>query len=162
MAQPNKIVLAAVGGIFIILLAAGLMADPMPLPAEDGEYAALVREVGPGPSIRVDKVEFLDGEEARRAAAEDTECEAENAEECVPSLSSGFYVRNTEQAEIVVPVAPGALIRTQDGGSPVLYQRSFDGFEAQFRETAEYLRYSPFRIRVENGAAVLIEQQYLP
>jgi hypothetical protein len=107
--------------------------------------------------IIADEVEYLEGDAARAAAASDTSCAPEDLDDCVPTLASGFYIRNTATATEAYPVSPRADILLQEEARP--QSRTIGDLEGRLRENPTPL---PANIQLQDGMVVHIEELYMP
>ncbi len=77
----------------------------------DGEYVVQINAVNQTVEdtiIAMRHVAYFEGPEARIAAAKEIECDGQ-IEECVPTLESGYYVRQSNNAPFEVPVPAGKV-----------------------------------------------------
>lgn len=128
----------------------------MPRVAID-ELALLVGASAETATVTVDPVEWLTGEGAVRAVAQDTECEIENAEDCMPSLANNFYIRNEYREEITYTVSPGAQVYLQDNA-----QETPATLEELVSRRSEYAMPFPVRIDRRGSVVLRIAEVYLP
>lgn len=123
------------------------------------QFFGLIRKVE-GNTLVIDEVEFLSGEEARRLAAEDTDCPISKVEECVPSLNNDFYIRNKDtHVQVYVLGQSVSVSILPNPGSPDLASTSVASFLREFPRIGIAL---PFMFEQENGLIVSAVEQYTP
>jgi hypothetical protein len=116
-----------------------------------------VRTSATSTGIVTDEVEYLEGDAARAAAASDTPCTTGNIEDCVPTLASGFYIRNTSTTTQEYPVSPRADIILQEEAHPAA--RTIGDLEGRLLENPTPI---PAHIQIQDGMVIRIEELYMP
>lgn len=120
-------------------------------------------EAGERLTLDIDEAEFLSGEEAVRAAMEDTGCLRERVADCVPSMNNDFYIRNLSFRTAPYPVASSASISIlMNSGSPDLSSTTVKAFPALFANETLLLDRLSFRFVTRGGVVEAIEEQYTP
>lgn len=127
---------------------------PIPAPGEapaDGEHGVEIQAVDlDGRTITVDVIEFLVGDEADAAYADD------GGDGEVPN---DYYIRNTDTDAQALDVADDVAVTLVDMGAQRLAneEATFDALPAHLDEVP-----SPYWITVEAGVVVAIDQQFVP
>src|SRR5690606_15086546 len=118
-------------GIAIATLVAGGSWYALSTSAPEPSVIANIPETVTGELVFVDRIdlatrtlagvtaEWLAGEAAYAAAAEDTGCAREVVEECAPSLANDFYIRTMEYDAVEYTVAEGAPVLLQENAQEV-------------------------------------------
>ena len=159
---PALVVCAALA----ILVAAGCGGDGNPI--ADGRHFGYLSSVDVSSTpatVQVDVAEFLSGEEANVAAAEDGAI-AEGE-----SVPNDYYIRN--EAKDVVTLDVSGDVRVTHIQCPASctdgIPGQFDAFAASFADTGEKTLADEYRgaqsqywITVREGEIVAIDEQYLP
>ena len=134
-----------------------------PPTAEHFGYIRSVSTAGPATTLAFDEAEFLTGKEAQRAAVED------GAVEPGEPVPNDYYIRNPDKSTKTIPIANDAkitatrcpLCRHGRPGELGPFLASF----MQGRQTyAEPYRgkYGLYWLTIQDGAAVAIDEQYVP
>lgn len=115
-----------------------------------------VSTTGGATVMTADRVEWLQGDAAYAAVAEDTECTEETAEECVASLFNNFYIRNVEVMEGTYAVDPDVEVLVQEQAQ--LVEGTIGDIEVHAEE------YGPVLATVEtrDDVIIFVEEMYLP
>lgn len=113
-------------------------------------------------SITIDEIEFLTGDDAEEKAIEDTDCESDRIKECVPSLNSGFYIRNTDTERTKYMVSPEVEIGLINKDTLNASTTAFVAFRKIFGNTALAIDRLPFSITIQDNVVQKIELQQLP
>ena len=158
--------LVAVSAVSAALVAAGCGGDDNPV--ADGRHFGYVKSVDVSSTpakVLVDVAEFLSGEEANVAAAEDGVIEAGE------SIPNDYYIRNEAKDPIALDVASDVRvthIQCPDSCTDGI-PGEFDAFAASFGDTGEKTLLDNYRgaqsqywITVRDGEVVAIDEQYLP
>jgi hypothetical protein len=134
-----------------------------PAASEQFGYIRSVSTAGPTATLAFDEADFLTGDEAQRAAEEDG---AIPRGEPVPN---DYYVRNPDQSTETLRIVADAAITARRcslcrEGRP----GNVDDFLASFMKTDQTYA-DPYRgarsqywLRIEDGAVVAIDEQYVP
>lgn len=137
-------------------------------PVADGRHFSYVKSVDSASTpatVQVDIAEFLSGEEANAAAAEDgLIAEGEN-------VPNDYYVRNEDKSVVTLDVASDVRvthIQCPDSCTDGI-SGQFDAFAASFGDTGEKTLLDEYRgaqsqywVTVRDGEVVAIDEQYLP
>ncbi|MCG2695828.1 MAG: GPI anchored serine-threonine rich family protein [Candidatus Portnoybacteria bacterium] len=120
-------------------------------------YIKKVYEKGGKRYLDIDYVQWLEGEEAIKAAAEDTDCLPEKISICAPSIDYGFYIRNENPKVRTFAIAKNADIRIAIDGVFVHEERSQDGFIGN--ESVSHLKNTFYAIGIENNEIMKITEK---
>lgn len=125
-----------------------------PAVLEDGRHPVYVKTVDPGRrTVTFDLIQFLTGEAATRAAAED-------GQESPPP--NDYYIRNVNPRLRTLPVAADAPITVSSLASSANPTKDTPVTLAQLAGYFPTNVADPFWITVERGQVTGIAQQYLP
>lgn len=116
-----------------------------------------VSTTGDTTTVTVDFVAWLEGEAAMAAAVADTGCTAGTIDECVPTMTNNFYIRNVETDAETFPVAADARLVLLAGTSPVTGTIT-DIADAVMSTNGSLLA----AVEIEDGTVVRIEQVFTP
>jgi FlaG/FlaF family flagellin (archaellin) len=88
---------------------------------EDGTYIVRIRTITTTPEdtlITFTHVTYFEGDSASSSAAEEVSCsDAQPIEACVPTLTKGYYVRESGASTFMAPVTSGTEITLHDNSS---------------------------------------------
>ncbi|HZD17146.1 MAG TPA: hypothetical protein VE669_03290 [Actinomycetota bacterium] len=135
-----------------------------PPPLEDGRHFGFIKRVDVRNRVIVfDLAEFLTGDEANEAAAEHGD------ETPVPN---DYYIVNDNPRLRTLPLSPDLRLRlidwnhccdlSLDGDLEVFARAIAEGEPVADGSALYYGAWSPYWLEVEDGAVVMIEEQYLP
>jgi hypothetical protein len=137
-------------------------------PLSDGRHFAYIQtiETSSTPAtLTIDTAEFLSGEEANRAAAEDGVIEEGE------SVENDYYVRNPDETTVDLLISSDVSVTHLhcNGGCREDVPGTFEDLAASFadpepkRLTDEYRgSESQYWVTVEDGEVAAIDEQYLP
>jgi hypothetical protein len=115
--------------------------------------------------LTVDYIEWLAGEEAQKAMLEDGQCK--KGEECV--VFDDYYIRNKDKQIKTLEISLGAQIFMQTLNMEkegIVWNREveFDLFKVLFLPGASsrFREVMPFILKIDDGAATKITEQYIP
>ncbi len=120
--------------------------------AEDGTYVAQVHSITTSPedtTVTFTPVEYFDGEEAAFAAEADLSCDDQPIAACAPTLTRGYYVRASGEADFTAPVTADTKIMLR--GSDSADVSALKNIRRQFDPV--------FEVRIENGVIAMITEK---
>lgn len=131
---------------------------------EDGRHSVLLAELdGEARTITVDLIQFLTGQEAADAYAEDVPDDPD------PGPPNDYWIRNESTELRTLPIAEDVavtVIRLGEAsgaeGEPWTLEDLPDHLAEQVGAPDGQLGWSPWWLTVEDGVVVAIEEQYLP
>jgi hypothetical protein len=131
---------------------------------EDGRHPAYLTELDlSAMTVTFDVIQFLTGEEAAAAYAEDM------PEDPDPGPPNDYWIRNESTRLRTLPLAPDAtvtVVRLGEAsgaeGVPWTLDDLPDHLEEQASVPDDRLSWSPFWLTVEDGVVIAVEEQYLP
>ena len=145
---------------------------------DNGQYLGFIKGIynkdGASTSayfVRVDLVQWLGGEEAIKAAMQDTNCPRSEIAygACVPSLNNGFYIRNQSNKITTFKISNQGVVENLEktGVKPekITFSEMSEIFNDVFNkryEEREGLRNAPYIFTLSNGLVVKISQRYTP
>jgi hypothetical protein len=137
-------------------------------PLSDGRHFAYIQNIdtsSPPATLTIDTAEFLSGEEANRAAAEDGVIEEGE------SVENDYYVRNPDETTTGLPITSDVSVTHIhcNGGCRENLPGEFEDLAASFadpepKSLADEYRgsASQYWVTVQDGEVVAIDELYLP
>jgi hypothetical protein len=137
-------------------------------PLSDGRYFAYIQTVDTSSSpatLTMDTAEFLSGEEANRAAAEDGVIEEGE------SVENDYYVRNRDETTVDLPIASDVSVTHIhcNGGCREDLPGTFEDLAASFADPEPKTLADEYRgsdsqywVTIEDGEVATIDELYLP
>ena len=128
---------------------------------EDGRSPGYVTAIDvPGRTVTFDLLQFLTGEEAKRAYTKDHP-------EDPGWPPNDYYIVNENSRLRTLPVGAGAattVIWLGDGADPekISFDQLPDYFASHPDPNGDHLWYAPFWLTVDDGQVIAIEEQYIP
>jgi hypothetical protein len=138
--------------------------EPSQAELEDGRHPAFLTELdGTARTVTFDLIQFLTGQEAADAYAEDV------PEDPDPGPPNDYWIRNESSELRTLPIASDVTVSVIRLGEPSGAEGvpwTLEELPAHLADQAGapegQLGWSPFWLTVEDGVVVAIEEQYLP
>ncbi|RFU70809.1 hypothetical protein D0469_05025 [Peribacillus saganii] len=139
-------------------------AAPEPKAEKHSAFFNKLTDTNKGFAVEADYIEWYFGEQANIEAEIDNDCLMED-DKCI--APDGYYIRNTDQKSLTLPIAKDATVIMQtyqiEKTNEIQWDQevTLEEFIKEF-ESSERLQYVPYHIEVQDGAITKITEQYVP
>jgi hypothetical protein len=131
--------------------------EPADAVIEDGRHPTLLTALDEtAQTVTFDLVQFLTGDEAAAAYAEDV------PEDPDAGPPNDYWIRNVSARLRTLPIAPGATVTVLRPGGPEELAATLEELALLPSLVEGRIGTNPFWLTVEDGVVVAIEEQYLP